>query len=80
MKLANFSLFSCGWKSNNNVWDYPTFDEIKAQDLPPFDKKPQKIFLLGKYSDILSAGDTERAYFVRFDITKQYRNNETDTK
>ena len=43
--------------------DLPTFYETKAEDLPPFGKKTRKIFLLGKYSDILSAGDTERAYF-----------------
>ena len=36
--------------------------------------------MLGKYSDILSAGDTERAYFTHFDITKPHRNNKTGTK
>ena len=36
--------------------------------------------MLEKYSDIWSAGDTERAHFFRFDITKQHRNNETGTK
>ena len=36
--------------------------------------------MLGKYSDILSAGDREWAYFPRIDITKQHRNNETGTK
>ena len=39
--------------------DLPTFYEIKAEDLPPFGKKTRKIFMLGKYSDILFAGDTE---------------------
>ena len=38
--------------------DLPTFYEIKAEDLP-FGKKTRKIFMLGKLSDILSAGDTE---------------------
>ena len=36
--------------------------------------------MLRKYNDILFAGDTERAYFSRFYITKQHRNNETGTK
>ena len=36
--------------------------------------------MLGKYSDILSAGDPELAYFFRIDINKQHRNNETGTK
>ena len=36
--------------------------------------------MLGKLSGILSAGDTEWAYFSVFDITKQHRNNETATK
>ena len=36
--------------------------------------------MLGKFSDIVSAGDTEWAYFFGFDITKQHRNNETGTK
>ena len=36
--------------------------------------------MLEKCSDILSAGDTEWAYFFRFDITKQHRNNKTVTK
>ena len=39
-----------------------------------------KIFMLGKYSEILAADDTEWYYFVRFDITKPHRNNETGTK
>ena len=39
--------------------DLPTFYEIKAEDLLPFGKKTWKIFMLRKYSDILSAGDTE---------------------
>ena len=39
--------------------DPPTFYEIKAGDLPLFAKKARKIFMLGKYSDIFSAGDTE---------------------
>ena len=32
--------------------DLPTFYEIKAEDLTPFGKKTQNVFLLGKYSDI----------------------------
>ena len=44
---------------NTLTTDLPTFYEIKAEDLPPFGKKTQMIFMLGKYSDILSAGDTE---------------------
>ena len=33
--------------------DIPTFYQIKAEDFPLFlAKKPRKIFLLGKYSDI----------------------------
>ena len=36
--------------------------------------------MLGKYSDILSAGDTEWAHFFHFNITKPHRNNETGTK
>ena len=36
--------------------------------------------MLGKYSDTVSADDTEWGYFVRFDITKPHRNNETGTK
>ena len=35
--------------------------------------------MLGNYSDTLSGGDTEWAYFFRFDITKQHRNNEIGT-
>ena len=31
----------------------------KAEDLPPFEKKTRNIFMLGKYSDIFSADDTE---------------------
>ena len=60
--------------------ELPTFYEIKAEDLPPFGENPRKIFMLEKNSDILSAGDTEWAYFFNFDITKQHRNNETATK
>ena len=41
----------------------PTYYEMKAEDLPPFGKKMRKIFMLGKFSDIWSAGDTEWAYF-----------------
>ena len=36
--------------------------------------------MLGKYSDILPAGDTEWADFSRFFITKQHRNYETGAK
>ena len=36
--------------------------------------------MLGKYRAILSAGDTEWAYFFCFDITKQQRYNKTGTK
>ena len=36
--------------------------------------------MLENNSDILSAGDTEWAYFFHFGITKQHRNNETATK
>ena len=36
--------------------------------------------MLGKYSNILSAGDAEWAYFSRFDITKQRRTSESGTK
>ena len=32
--------------------DLETFYGIKAEDLPPFGKKPRKIFMLGKLSDI----------------------------
>ena len=37
-------------------------------------------FCLENIAIFLSASDTELAYFFRFDITKQHRNNETDTK
>ena len=57
-----------------------SFYEIKAEDLPPFGKKTRKIFMLRKYNDIWSAVDTEWAYVFRFDITKQHRYNEADTK
>ena len=33
------------------ITDLPTFYAIKAEDLPPFNKKMRKIFVLGKYSD-----------------------------
>ena len=46
--------------------DLPTFYEIKAEDLPPFGQKTRKIFMLGKYSDILSADDTELAHVFPF--------------
>ena len=39
--------------------DLPTFYEIEAEDLPPFGKKTRKFIMIRKYSDILSAGDTE---------------------
>ena len=66
-----------------HVSDLPTFYEIKAEDLPPFGKKPQKIFMLGKFNDILSDGDTEIAYFSVLTspnstkITKPVLNNNT---
>ena len=31
----------------------------KAEDLPPVGKKTRKIFMRGKYSDMLSGDDTE---------------------
>ena len=50
--LSKFCLTPC-------IADLPTFYEIKAEDLPPFGKKTQKIFMLEQDSNILSAGDTE---------------------
>ena len=35
------------------------YSSCRPPDLPPFGKKTRKIFMLGKYSNILSAGDTE---------------------
>ena len=63
--------------------DLPTVYKIKAEDLPLFGKKTWKIFMLGKFSDILSAGDTEWAYFSvstspnSTEITKLVLNNNT---
>ena len=42
--------------------DIPTFYEIKAEDLPPFGKKTRKIFMLGKYSNILSVDDKAHVF------------------
>ena len=47
-------LNKCRYRTSSNNADLPTFHEIKAKDLPPFGKKTRKIFMLGKYSDILS--------------------------
>ena len=38
-----------------HVADLPTCYEIQAEDLPPFGKTTRKIFMSGKYCDILSA-------------------------
>ena len=49
--------------------DLPTFYEIVTVgefQSSSFWQKPRKIVMLGKYSDILPAGDTESAYFFPF--------------
>ena len=66
--LSHMSTRDCLRKARDvsTMSDLPTLYGIKAEDLPPFGKKTGKIFMLGKYSDILSAADTEWAYLFPF--------------
>ena len=63
---------------SNIIWN-------KDRRSSSFWQKIRKIFMLGKYNDILSAGDTERAYFSVLtspnstEITKPVLNNNTST-
>ena len=71
------------YDGNPTTPDLSTFYEMKAEDLHLFAKKTWKIFMVGKYSDISSAGDTEWAYFSVLtspngtEITKPVLNNNT---
>ena len=56
----NVTSITIGWGA-----DFLTFYEIKKIFLF-FGKKTRRILKLGKYSDILSASDTEWAYFFPF--------------
>ena len=57
------------------------FYEIKAEDRPPFGKKMRKkIFARKIYRYLYLQVTQNEPIFFRFDITKQHRNNETDTK
>ena len=69
--------------SHRRYADLPTFYEINAEDLVPFGKKSRKIFMLRKFTDILSTGDRISLFFSvltspnRTEITKMVLNNNT---